>query len=121
MDRQKQNIADKLLEMPQNQNYSIGCPDSVPLKQNYREGMEYELADSIGNGSLFLFDIIGFSKDWLNESVDQWKNFESFLEKKNFAKTVKITNDTAGRGVKIIIIYAQTIPKNENQRHHGDI
>ena len=58
MDRQKQNIADKLLEMHQNQNYSIGYPIPVPSKQNYREGMEYELVDFIGNGSLFLFLIL---------------------------------------------------------------
>ena len=117
-DVQKRNIADKLLEIPQIQTYSIECPNPVPLKPNYREGMQYELPDFVGNGSLFLFDVIGFSKEWLTEPVAQWESFDFFLEMKEFAKTVKITNDTAEHGVKFISDYAQTITKNESQRQY---
>ena len=48
--------------------------------------------------------------------VNSWNKSDSFLEMKNFAKSLKITNDTAERGVKMITDYAQTITKDESQR-----
>ena len=62
--RQKQMIADQMLQIPPNQDYSIGYPNPVPLKTNYREAMQYEIADFVGYGSLFLFEVLGFDKEW---------------------------------------------------------
>ena len=79
--------------------------------------MRLIIIPNISFDTIFSLFTVLTSLDFLkNGLVAQWSSFESFLEMKEFAKTVKITNDTAERGVKIISDYAQTITKNESQR-----
>ena len=54
------------------------------------------------NGSLFIFDELGFGKEWLNKPVSEWENDASFLKMKAWIQNLKVTNDCAERGVKLI-------------------
>lgn len=114
--REKQKIAQRLLEIPPQNNYSMGKPNAVPMTRLFAEGMNYELVDFIGNGSLFMFEALGFQKDWLKDPVNEWENSPAFQEMKEFVKHLKTTNDTAERGIKLISDYAQLITKNEDQK-----
>ena len=81
--------------------------------------MRLIIIPNISFDTIFSLFTVLTSLDFLkNGLVAQWSSFESFLEMKEFAKTVKITNDTAERCVKIISDYAQTITKNEGQRQY---
>merc|ERR1712018_655519 len=75
-------------------------------------------SDSIMNGSLFLFDELGFGKEWLYEPIDEWQNNASFLEMKSWIQNLKVTNDCAERGVKLITEYANSLTKNPKDRQN---
>ena len=71
-----------------------------------------KLSDFVDNESLFMFDAFDFKKDWLNKPVHTWKNYESFQEMKNWVITLKVTNDLAERGVKLVSEFCDILTKD---------
>ena len=67
-------------------------------------------------GSHFLFDKLGFGKNWLSKPVKEWKKDKEFLEMEEFILNLKITNDTAERGVKMIQDYSKILTKDTKER-----
>ena len=62
-----------------------------------------KLVDLVGPNSFMLWDILGLDWDWLRVSPSLWEEFPSFLEMKDYVRTVKVTNDVAERGVKVLL------------------
>ena len=116
-DREKAEIAKKLTKVIPPKKYEIGYPNPVPLATN-ATGLRRKLSDSVMNGSLFLFDELGFGKEWLNEPVSQWENHASFVEMKSWIHNLKVTNDCAERGVKLISDFANILTKNPKDRQN---
>ena len=46
--------------------------------------MNYRLSNFIGKGSQFIFLMLGYSKDWLNLPVEDWKSNEGYKETDSF-------------------------------------
>ena len=67
---------------------------------------------SVGEMTRLIFDCFDFKKDWLDKPVDTWENYESFKEMENFVRNLKLTNDTAERGVKLVTDYCKTLTKD---------
>ena len=116
-DIEKQDIAKKLTKVKPPKKYEMGYPNPVPLPKD-RSGLSRTLSDSIMNGSLFLFDVMGFGKDWLYKPVSDWEKDPSFCEMKSYFKTLNVTNDCAERGVKLISEYANSLTKNPEERQN---
>ena len=66
--------------------------------------------------SWFPFKLLGVTDSWLSSPPAQWKQDEAFLEMEEFAHTVKLTNDVAERGVKLIDDYADILTTDSEER-----
>ena len=110
---EKAEIALKLLKVKPPKKYSSGYPTPVPLAQlTLDASLALKLSDFVDNESLFMFDAFEFKKDWLNKPVHTWKNYESFQEMENWVQTLKITNDTAERGIKLVSEFCDILTKD---------
>ena len=94
----------------------MGHPTEVPLPTDRTEGLALNLLDFIGEGSMFMFDVLEFDKSWLSLHVNDWDTSESFKEMKDFTKYLKTTNECAERGIKLISDYAHSLTKNDKEK-----
>ena len=54
--------------------------------------------------------------NWLSQPVSSWDKNDNFNELATAIRNLKVVNDCAERGVKLIEDYAKCITKNENSR-----
>ena len=87
----------------------------MPLNET---GLARQLSDAIMGGSLFIFDVLGFGKDWLKMPITQWESNKDYCEMKSWVKHLKVTNDCAERGVKLITDYANSLTKDPVDRQN---
>ena len=112
---EKGEIALKLSKVKLPKKYSSGYPTPVPLaKLPLDAALALQLSDFVDNESLFMFDAFDLKKDWLNKPVHTWKNYESFQEMKNWVITLKVTNDLAERGVKLVSEFCDILTKDSD-------
>ena len=112
-DIEKAEIALKLSKVKAPKEYSRGYPMPVPLKElSLKDGLALKLSDFVDTESLFMFDELGFSKEWLDKPVNTWKNYKSFQEMETWVKTLKVTNDAAERGIKLVSDYCNILTKD---------
>ena len=74
------------------------------------------LTDLVGPESHFLFDTLGVKRDWLTTLADTWENNGSYRKIQKFVRSVKVTNDVAERGVKLMSDFATQITTDIKQR-----
>ena len=74
------------------------------------------LCDLLGEQSFMIFDLLGLSLEWLKENPEKWENHQSYNEMKQYVTTVKVTNDVAERGVKLISDYAGILTAEDDMR-----
>ena len=67
-------------------------------------------------GSHFIFDKFGFSKEWLRRPVEEWKSSPGYLELEDFLRNLLVTNDSAERGIKLVSDYAMSLTKDSEER-----
>ena len=116
-DQEKVEIAKKLSKVKPPKKYECGFPNPVLLPLN-ETGLARQLSDAIMGGSLFIFDVLGFGKDWLNMPITQWESNKDYCEMKSWVKHLKVTNDCAERGVKLITDYANSLTKDPVDRQN---
>ena len=56
----------------------------------------------VGPKSYRVFSILSTDYEWLQQKPEEWENSPDFKEMENFVRTVKVMNDVAERGVKVI-------------------
>ena len=75
-----------------------------------------KLIDLVGVNSFMIFDLLGISWDWLRDKPDSWSSSEMFMTMRDYIRTVKVTNDVAERGVKIMADYASILTVDDDMR-----
>ena len=70
------------------------------------------LTDLVGPESHFL----GVKCDWFTTSADTWEDNDSYRNAQKFVRSVKVTNDVAERGVKLMSDFAAQITTDPEQR-----
>ena len=117
-DRQKSQIATRLLEIESKrlEFYQIRQPSNVDLPKTKSDGLKLDLIDFIGEGSNFIFDVLNFDRNFLSLHVSEWNNSDSYNEMKDFVYHLKVTNESAERGIKLISDFANSLTKNETER-----
>ena len=63
-----------------------------------------------------MFDILNFDRNFLTLHVSEWNNSDSYKEMKDFVHHMKVTNECAERGIKLISDFANSLTKNETER-----
>jgi hypothetical protein len=107
---QKARMAAHILSFSPPGQYKLGKPVFQELAVNT------QLHDLCGPDSYMLFYLLGTEYDWLREDPMGWEHSKDYREMEEFARTVKVVNDTAERGVKFITDYAKILTKNEDLR-----
>jgi len=70
----------------------------------------------IGPESHSLFQLLHVDTDWLHKPVSQWLADPAYLLVEQFVRTVKVVNDAAERGVKLISDFVTIITTDPDQR-----
>ena len=109
-DNMKQNIASKLMSVPEPEHFRLGKP---VFRQVNRQT---SLVDLIGPESHTLFHALHIAPHWLAKPVSEWPLDSEFTVAETFVRTVKVVNDAAERGVKLISDFASIITCDPEQR-----
>ena len=107
---EKSRIAAVLLTKPKPDNFEakkVKFPILTPATK---------LEDLISPISWFPFHLLGLKESWLKLPQAQWKEDRDYLEMKDFARSVKLTNDVAERGVKLIDDFANILTTDSEER-----
>ena len=93
-------------------------PVSYPLvKPTFPEISEStNIVDLVSKESFMFFTILKTDWQWLHLSPLQWEDNPSYKEAETFVRTVKVLNDLAERGIKLITDYAHCLTKDEEMR-----
>ena len=65
-----------------------------------------------------IFDILKIPRGCLDNNPSNWKNSISYMGCKSKVFSMKVTNDTAERGVSLIQNYLHVLTKDEEQRQY---
>ena len=115
-DKIKKEIVEKL-ELANPPKYSFGFPPNpVKLPLDKKSGKKVCVSDFVGHGSLFIFDIMKFDRDWLQLPISSWKSNASYLEMEQYLKTLLVVNDAAERGIKLVSEYVDCLTKDSANR-----
>ena len=107
---EKSRIAARLLTFPVPSEFPLGQPEFPDILENT------QLVDLVGPKSWFIFLKLKIDASWLERDVASWSANLEFQKIENFVRTVKTTNDTAERGVKLMTDYAQILTHDEDMR-----
>jgi hypothetical protein len=107
---QKSRVAARIL--------SFDPPESVTLGKLVLQELnkKSELHNLVGPKNYRLFSILGTDYEWLQEKPEEWENNTDYKEMENFVRTLKVTNDVAERGVKVISDYAKILTQDNSLR-----
>lgn len=72
--------------------------------------------DFISMDSNKLFVRFGVSSEFLNEDPSTWNSNQTYIDALEFFKSVRVVNDVAERGVKLMDDYNKVITKKEEQK-----
>ena len=106
----KHDIALKILSVERPEGFRRGKPVFPEINNNTT------LADLVGPESYFLFDVLKIGTDWLSQPVETWTNSQEFKSAEKYVTSLKVVNDIAERGVKMISDFANVITTNSEQR-----
>ena len=96
--------------MPMPEHFRLGKP---VFRQIYRNTT---LVDLVGPDSYTLFCALNVGTQWLAKPASEWQLDPDFLATESFVQTVKVVNDAAERGVKLISDFANIITSDPEQR-----
>ena len=93
-------------------------PSSYPLEKPVFPTITptTQLVDLVAPDSFMFFHILGVNYEWLMVSPSKWEDYDSYKEARDYVRTVKVVNDCAERGVKMISDYAMILTMDEDMR-----
>ena len=107
---EKEKLTLKLSETEKPDSYRTGKPVFPVINR------ATVLTDLVGPESHFLFDALRIDCDWLATPADTWADNDSYRKVQKFVRSVKVTNDVAERGVKLMSDFATRITTDAAQR-----
>lgn len=84
--------------------------EAVKLFQNV------SLEKFVSDQSLAFFEYFKVKIDFLTEDPKNWSENKDFLKLQSFVRGMKVVNDTAERGVKLMQDFNSTLTKDEEQK-----
>ena len=70
----------------------------------------------VGSDRFMFFHILGLDYEWLRVSPSEWEASQSFKEAREFVETVKVVNNCAERGIKMVSDNALILTTDEDMR-----
>lgn len=78
--------------------------------------MNYGIQQFISQQSKRFFERFSIPMDFIEKDPTTWANEDSFKTGMEIVKKLKIVNDTAERGIKLMHDYNQVLSKNEEEK-----
>lgn len=104
----KAEMAMKLLSFNRPAEFEVGGNNPVILDES-----RINLASLVDEDSWFVFQVLDLKAEWLNDDPETWSEQSEYAALCSYVSSLKVTNDTAERGVRIIQDFARTVTKNE--------
>ena len=60
------------------------------------------LSDLVGPKSFLFWEILGTGYEWLRLDPGVWEESDDYNEMRDYVRSVKVTNDVAERGIKVL-------------------
>ncbi|KAG0727483.1 hypothetical protein GWK47_003996 [Chionoecetes opilio] len=111
-DKEKQDIAAKLHATEKPDSFRRGKP-MIP-----QVTAKTTLADLFGPESHLLLDTLGIEYDWLLQPVATWPRSDDYSKPLEYVSNVKVVNDIAERGVKMMTDFANIITIDFQQKQY---
>ena len=109
-DDEKSGIAAKLLSLPRDTEIKFGLPSFPEVTATT------QLRDLVTPQSWQFFEIVKVCPDWLALPPAEWASSDDFRLAREYVQTLKVTNDTAERGIKIASDFMQVLTKDSEMR-----
>lgn len=77
--------------------------------------MKKDLSDFVTSNTIIFFIRFGLSQDFLNHSPAVWDDLDDYKEALKIVKKLRVVNDTAERGVKMVQDYNEGLCRNEDE------
>jgi hypothetical protein len=105
---EKQRMANEILKYPRNATYETRHGESYgkPTFPEIHENMT--LVDLIGTDSWHFFDLMKIDHKFLSIDVSKWHLDARYIAGKEVSDALKVTNDSAERGVKLAADFLQS-------------
>jgi len=109
---ERESIAKKLFETHRTGQFLPGKPVFPTVNCD-----SDELEDYITGDSWMIFDLIGLTEEqeWMLKPADLWGNFTDFIKFSEVIKSLRVVNDLAERGIKLILDFIH-MSHDEDQR-----
>ncbi|KAK0066876.1 DNA repair protein RAD51 3, partial [Biomphalaria pfeifferi] len=93
------------------------------LKRSIKYTGKEELGDKkldyfIGSRSHFFFEVLNLDKSFLNLPVEQWPQLEAYQHAKVVARSLKVVNDSAERGIALATNFNKSLTKKEDEKQY---
>lgn len=108
--KQKQDLAAQLHATEKPDSFRQGKPVFQRITANTT------LVDLVGPESHFLLDTLSVGSDWLLKPVEAWPDDDDYNTALEYVTSLKVVNDVAERGVKMMSDFANVITTDEAQR-----
>jgi hypothetical protein len=92
---------------------SVDPPNRIPP---FVEPNKKELHDFVTKSTVRFFKILNLPVDFLENDPSEWGNQETYRQGQEVARSVKVVNDLAERGVALMQEFNASITRNEEQR-----
>ena len=100
---ERREIAQALLSFPRPQSFLPGQPIFPHISS------ESKIRDFIGSRSWLIFNLLDkANSEWLTLSPEEWEENEEYVSMWEVVSSMSVTNDTAERGVKKVVEYANS-------------
>ena len=102
-------MAEKLQATPRPEQHAVGGNITVILDDD----QSVKLPDLVEEDSWLTFNVLELKGEWLSEDPKDWDKSDEYRLMCEFVSALKVTNDTAERGVQLVQKFAHTLTTEE--------
>ena len=95
-----------------------GSDEPLPRLDGSSYYADMQLSDFVTKNTKTFFTILGVPQSFLLMPPDTWNDNEDFKIGERIVRSLKVVNDTAERGVKLIQEFNHVLTKNEDQKQY---
>lgn len=85
-------------------------------EKHIEEFIQYDLSDFVTSNTMKFFERFDIDVEFLKHDPDTWMDREDYKEARKRLKAMKVVNDSAERGVKLMADYNKILSKNEEEK-----
>ena len=97
---------------------NVGFEEPLKRITPFIEPTTKGLHDFVTTSTVRFFTTLGLSTDFLQHDPSDWEHKEEYMKNKEIARSVKVVNDLAERGVALVQEFNSSLTRNEEQKQY---